>query len=47
MYELLFLALAFVGLVAAMIVVALGVIVVIVARNVIRSNGRGRGSSGI
>ena len=47
MYELFFLALAFVGVVAALIVVAMGAIVVIVARNVIRNNDRGRRSSGV
>jgi len=46
MYELIFLALGFLGVVAALIVVAMGAIVVIVARNVIRNNDRGRRSSG-
>jgi hypothetical protein len=40
MYVLVLLALAFLGLVAALIVVAMGIIVVIVARSVILNNGR-------
>ena len=46
MYALVYLALASIGLVAALIVVAMGVIAVIVVRDLIRNSDRGRPSSG-
>jgi len=47
MYALVYLGLAFLGLVAALIVVAIGAIVVIVVRDLIRNDDRGRPSSGV
>ena len=46
MYAPVYLGLDFVALVAALIVVAVGVIAVIVVRDLIRSGDRGRPSSG-